>query len=484
MNNVRTRFAPSPTGYLHIGGLRTALYAWLFARKHGGAFILRIEDTDLNREVAGAKDVIYSTLKQTGLLYDEGPDVGGDFGPYVQSERADIYKKHAETLIASGAAYRCFCTKEELTAQRAAAEARGEIYTYDKHCLSLSEAEVRERLDAGEPYVIRQNMPREGETTYTDAVFGDITVPNADLDDNVLLKTDGMPTYNLANVVDDHLMGITHVIRGTEYLSSTPKYNHLYRAFDWEIPEYIHLPVVMKDKQRKLSKRHGDASFDDFIKKGYLKEALINYIALLGWSPGSDQEIFTLEELVDAFSIAGLSKSPAIFDTDKLTWMNAQYIRALPTADFIARAMPYFTQGGVDTFNLDLIAEIIQPRLETLAQIPEKLKFLTAMPAYEKSLYTHKRMKTDAEKALPVLLEAKALLEAQDEYAPEPLKESLTGLAEKLGIKNGQLLWPLRIAITGTAVTPGGAVEAACLLGKAETLRRLGHSIGMLTAQR
>lgn len=481
MKQVRTRFAPSPTGYLHIGGLRTALYAWLFARKNGGKFILRIEDTDQGREVEGATDVIYSTLKQTSLDYDEGPDVGGSFGPYIQSERADIYAKHAEMLIDCGAAYRCFCTKERLSEQRAKAEAKGETFAYDKHCLHLSPEEIQAKLDAGEPYVVRQNIPKEGETTYSDAVFGEVTVPNADLDDNVLLKTDGMPTYNLANVVDDHLMGITHVIRGVEYLSSTPKYNHLYRAFGWDIPEYIHMPVVMKDKQRKLSKRHGDASFDDFIHKGYLKEALINYIALLGWSPGTDQEIFTLDQLIEAFSIEGLSKSPAIFDTDKLTWMNAQYIRALSKKDFLGKAMPYLKQCGADAFNLDLITDIIQPRLEVLTEIPEKLAFLEKMPDYDKELYFHKRMKTDADKALPVLLEAQKLLEAHEDYTLEPLKEALLGLVERMGIKNGQLLWPLRVAITGTKVTPGGAVEAACLLGKEETLRRLKASIDMIS---
>ncbi len=478
---VRTRFAPSPTGYLHIGGLRTALYAWLYARKNNGVFILRIEDTDLNREVEGAKEVIYSTLRLTGLSYDEGPDAGGDFGPYIQSERKEIYKDYAEKLIQLGAAYRCFCTKERLADERAKAEGKGEAYTYDKHCLKLSMDEIQKRIEAGEPYVIRQNIPREGDTTYKDAVFGEITVPNADLDDNVLLKADGMPTYNLANVIDDHLMGITHVIRGTEYLSSTPKYNHLYRAFGWDIPEYIHLPVVMKDKQRKLSKRHGDASFEDFINKGYLKEALINYIALLGWSPGTDQEIFSLEELTEAFSIEGLSKSPAIFDVDKLTWMNAQYIRALSKQEFIERAYPYFEQCGVERFDLDLIAELIQPRLERLDEIPAKLSFLTSMPEFESGLYFNKKMKTDAQTALPVLTAAKDVLERQQDYSPGPLKEALMGLIEKLGIKNGQLFWPLRIAISGMEVTPGGPVEIACLLGKEETLRRLEESIKKLS---
>jgi len=480
MKQVRTRFAPSPTGYLHIGGLRTALYAWLYARKAGGVFILRIEDTDMGREVEGAKDVIYSTLKQTGLYYDEGPDVGGAYGPYIQSERREIYKEYAEKLVDLGAAYRCFCSKERLAEERAKAEAKGQTYTYDKHCLRLSREEIQRRLDAGEEYVIRQNIPREGETTYHDAVFGEITVPNADLDDNVLLKADGMPTYNLANVIDDHLMGITHVIRGVEYLSSTPKYNHLYRALGWDIPEYIHLPVVMKDKQRKLSKRHGDASFDDFINKGYLKEALLNYIALLGWSPGTEQEIFTLEELIEAFDIGGLSKSPAIFDVEKLTWMNAQYIRALTKDAFIERALPYFRQCGAEGFDLNLIADLVQPRLETLTEIPQKLSFLTAMPEFSNELYFHKKMKTDAGQALPVLKEAQAVLEAQQDYSLEPLKEALMALVEKLGIKNGQLFWPLRIAISGTEVTPGGAVEIACLLGKEETLRRLNQSIQRL----
>jgi glutamyl-tRNA synthetase len=480
MKQVRTRFAPSPTGYLHIGGLRTALYAWLYARKAGGVFILRIEDTDMGREVEGAKDVIYSTLKQTGLYYDEGPDVGGAYGPYIQSERREIYKEYAEKLVDLGAAYRCFCSKERLAEERTKAEAKGQTYTYDKHCLRLSREEIQRRLDAGEEYVIRQNIPREGETTYHDAVFGEITVPNADLDDNVLLKADGMPTYNLANVIDDHLMGITHVIRGVEYLSSTPKYNLLYRALGWDIPEYIHLPVVMKDKQRKLSKRHGDASFDDFINKGYLKEALLNYIALLGWSPGTEQEIFTLEELIEAFDIGGLSKSPAIFDVEKLTWMNAQYIRALTKDAFIERALPYFRQCGAEGFDLNLIADLVQPRLETLTEIPQKLSFLTAMPEFSNELYFHKKMKTDAGQALPVLKEAKAVLEAQQDYSLEPLKEALMALVEKLGIKNGQLFWPLRIAISGTEVTPGGAVEIACLLGKEETLRRLNQSIQKL----
>jgi glutamyl-tRNA synthetase len=483
MSQVRTRFAPSPTGYLHIGGLRTALYAWLFAHKHHGVFILRIEDTDLAREVQGAKDVIYDSLREAGLYYDEGPDVGGNYGPYIQSERRDIYREYANQLIERGAAYRCFCTKEQLAEARAAAEARGETYTYNKHCLHLSAEEIRRKLDAGETYVIRQNIPHEGETTYTDAVFGDITVPNADLDDNVLLKADGMPTYNLANVIDDHLMGVTHVIRGVEYLSSTPKYNHLYRAMGWDIPTYIHLPVVMKDKQRKLSKRHGDASYADFIQKGYLKEALINYIALLGWSPGTEQEIFTLDELIQAFSLEGLSKSSAIFDVEKLTWMNAQYIRALSQEDFIARALPYFKAAGVENMDLHLIAEMIQPRLERLDEIGDKLAFLTQMPAFGPELYFHKRSGTDAASALPVLKQAREALSALGNYSMDTLKAALTALVEQLGVKNGFVYWPVRIAISGLEVTPGGPAEIACLLGKAETLRRLDTSIAALERQ-
>ncbi len=480
MTKVRTRFAPSPTGYLHIGGLRTALYNYLFAKKNGGAFILRIEDTDRERLVEDACAVIYNTMKQTGLNYDEGPDAGGDFGPYIQSEREDIYRQYADELVKRGAAYYCFCTKERLADLRQEKEAAGEAFTYDKHCLSLSKEEVEAKLKAGEPYVIRQNIPKDGETTYKDAVYGEVTVPNADLDDNVLLKSDGMPTYNLANVVDDHLMGITHVIRGVEYLSSTPKYNHLYQALDWNIPEYVHLPPVMKDKQQKLSKRHGDASYQDFIDKGYLKEALINYIALLGWSGKGEQEIYTLEELIEAFDLDGLSKSPAIFDIEKLTWMNAQYIRSMSKEAFIQCAMPYFKQAGAENFDLELIAEAIQPRLEHMTEIPEKLSFLTKMPDYDLDLYYHKKMKTSADTALEVLEPSLALLESMDDFTKDGLHDPVMALVEKLGVKTGQLLWPLRVAITGTLVTPGGAFEAAELLGKEETLKRLKASIEKL----
>jgi glutamyl-tRNA synthetase len=478
---VRTRFAPSPTGYLHIGGLRTALYAYLYARKFDGKFILRIEDTDQERQVEGAEDVIYNTLKLTGLTYDEGPDVGGEYGPYIQSQRKEIYYLYARELVKRGAAYYCFCTKERLQQLREEKEAKGEAYAYDKHCLSLSPEEVQKRIDAGEPYVIRQNIPREGSTTYTDLVYGEITVPNSDLDDNVLLKSDGMPTYNLANVIDDHLMHITHIIRGVEYLSSTPKYNLLYEAMGWPLPVYIHLPPVMRDKQQKLSKRHGDASFKDFTDKGYLKEAILNYIALLGWSPGSEREIFTLEELADAFSLEGLSKSPAIFDTEKLTWMNAQYIRALPPAEFLRQAMPYYASClPHGRFDLVLLSRILQPRLETMTQIYDKLDFLLTLPAFDLALYEHKKMKTTQESSLPMLLKAREFLNGLSDYSETSLHEGLMGLVETLGVKNGFLLWPLRIAVTGTLVTPGGAVEIICLLGKEETLKRLDKSIETL----
>lgn len=478
---VRTRFAPSPTGYLHIGGLRTALYAWLYAKKNGGDFILRIEDTDRNRLVDDACDIIYRTMKDTGLVYDEGPDVGGEFGPYIQSKRKDIYKKYAELLVEKGAAYYCFCTKERLDKMHEEAKAAGQVAAkYDKHCLSLSKEEINRRLDAGEEYVIRQNIPDEGEAQYEDLVYGKITVPMSELEDNILLKSDGWPTYNLANVIDDHLMGITHVIRGIEYLSSTPKYNLLYDALGWERPTYIHLPPVMKDAQRKLSKRYGDASYEDFIKKGYLKEAIINYIALLGWSPTSNQEIFTLEELAQEFDLNGISKSPSIFDMDKLTWMNAQYIRALEPQKFIELARPYLDESLGGGFDYELICSLIQPRLETLAEIPQKVAFLKQMPDYNLDLYYHKKMKTSAETSLPALLAARDALSKLEDFSIEAIHDTLIPLAERMGIKNGQLLWPVRVAISGVAVTPGGANEIACLLGKDETLRRLDFSIEKL----
>jgi glutamyl-tRNA synthetase len=478
---VRTRFAPSPTGYLHIGGLRTALYAYLYAKKNNGDFVLRLEDTDRERLVDGADTLIYNTLKSTGLMYDEGPDIGGKYGPYIQSERKDIYRKYAEELVESGAAYYCFCTREELEDMRRGCEARGETPKYDKRCSRLGGDEVKKKLDAGVPYVIRQNIPLEGETTYSDMVYGDITVPNSDMEDNILLKSDGYPTYNLANVVDDHLMEISHVIRGVEYLSSTPKYNLLYGALGWDVPRYIHLPPVMRDKHAKLSKRHGDASYEDFVNKGFLPGAIINYIALLGWSPAGEQEIFSLDGLVGAFDISGISKSPAIFDVDKLKWMNGEYIRALEPDDFIDAALPYF-EKVIDPgkYDMRLMAKIIQQRLETLAEIPEKLAFFAQMPDYSIDLYNHKKMKVTPQSALVYIKEAYPVLDGLSEFTEPCIHDAMMELVQKLGIKNGQLLYPLRIAITGTAVTPGGAIEIAAMLGRSETLKRLEGSIGKL----
>ena len=441
---------------------------------------MRIEDTDRNRLVDEASDIIYRTLLDTGLTYDEGPDVGGPVGPYIQSERQEIYQRYAKELVERGAAYYCFCKKERLEEMRAAAEQKGEVAKYDKHCLHLPKEEVEARIAAGEEYVIRQNIPLEGETVYEDMVYGKITVPMADLEDNILLKSDGWPTYNLANVVDDHLMGITHVIRGIEYLSSTPKYNLLYDALGWERPSYIHLPPVMKDKQRKLSKRHGDASYEDFIAKGYLKEAILNYIALLGWSPAGEREIYSLDELAEVFDLSGISKSSAIFDVDKLTWMNGEYIRALSVEQFLERAKPYLDTALKVELDREKIAKLIMPRLETLTQIEEKVSFFNEMPEYSLELYAHKKMKTSPEAALPVLERALPALAAVEDFSNAALYAALCALAEELELKNGQVLWPVRVAISGTAVTPGGATELAEILGKEQTLARMEKSIAKL----
>lgn len=479
---VRTRFAPSPTGYMHIGNLRTALYAWLFAKKNKGDFILRIEDTDRNRLVDNACEIIYNTLRDTGLSYSEGPDVGGNYGPYIQSERKSIYGKYAKILVEKGAAYYCFCTKERLDALREEAAKEGKVFKYDKHCLKLSKEEVQAKLDAGEEYVIRQNIPLEGESSYFDNVYGEITVPMSDMEDNILLKSDGWPTYNMANVIDDHLMEITHVIRGIEYLSSTPKYNLLYDALGWERPSYVHLPPVMKDKTKKLSKRNGDASYEDLINKGYLKEAIINYIALLGWNPGGEREIFSLEELAEVFSLEGLSKSSAIFDIEKLTWMNGEYIRALSKEDFIARASRFTDWGTDDPTKIEKIAGLIQPRIETLTQIDEKIAFLREMAAFDAELYTNKKNKTTPENSIPLIESAIEALSdiPEEDFVNDNLYQALIEIAEKNEVKNGKVLWPVRIAITGLSVTPGGATEIAELLGKEETLKRLVASLGEL----
>ena len=478
---VRTRFAPSPTGYMHIGNLRTALYAYLIAKSKGGKFILRIEDTDQERYVDGAVDVIYKTMKDTGLIHDEGPDIGGDYGPYIQSERRSIYKEYAEKLVETGHAYYCFCTKERLEELRQRQTVMKVPTKYDGHCSKLSKEEIEANLKAGIPYVIRQKVPQYGKTTFHDEVFGDITVENAILDDNVLLKADGLPTYNFANVIDDHLMHITHIIRGSEYLSSTPKYNLLYEAFGWEIPKYIHVSPVMKDNGKKLSKREGDASYEDFINKGYLKEAVVNYIALLGWAPGDEREKFTLAELVDAFDIKGISKSPAIFDEKKLAWLNGEYIRELTPEKFHEDALPYY-KGVITNPEIDLkaVSELLQPRCERLSDIPEQVDFFDKLPEYDRELYTHKKMKTNPENSLEVLKEVLPVLEGIDDWTKENIHDRLIELVQKLELKNGRILWPVRVAVSGKAFTPGGGVELAAILGKKETIERIKKGIELL----
>ena len=480
MNEVRTRFAPSPTGYLHIGGLRTALFTYCIAKKAGGKFILRIEDTDQERYVEGANEVIYRTLRAVGLDWDEGPDVGGNFGPYIQTERRGIYKEYAEKLVELGGAYYCFCDKERLAELKAVQEASGVNPMYDRHCRNLSPEEVKAKLDAGTPYVIRQKVPLDGTTTFHDVLYGDITVENSTLDDQVLLKTDGLPTYNFANVVDDHLMGITHVVRGNEYLASAPKYTLLYEAFGWEEPVYIHVEHIMRDKQHKLSKRDGDASYEDFINKGYLSEAIVNYIALLGWSPKGEREIFSLKELIEEFDISGLSKSPAIFDPLKLKAMNGEYIRALSPEKFAEYAEPYIRQTCKGDFDIAKIAALLQPRTEVLSEIPDQVDFFDEMPSYDLALYENKKMKTNRETALEVLKKVLPVLENITDWNFDVLHDSLFNLIGEMGVKNGYVLWPVRVAISGKQFTPGGAIEVAEIIGKEETLSRMKRSIEML----
>lgn len=480
-NKVRTRFAPSPTGYMHIGNLRTALYAWLLARSSDeGTFILRIEDTDQERYVEGAVDLIYKTLADTGLVHDEGPDKDGGCGPYIQSERRGMYKKYAEELVEKGAAYYCFCDKERLEELRAIQTASKVPPKYDGHCSRLSKEEIAEKLASGVPYVIRQKIPQEGTTSFHDEVFGDITVENSTLDDNILLKADGLPTYNFANVIDDHLMGITHVIRGSEYLSSTPKYNLLYEAFGWEIPKYIHCSPVMKDAQKKLSKREGDASYEDFINKGYLKDAIINYIALLGWSPGTEQEIFTLDELVKAFDVSGISKSPAIFDVNKLNWMNAEYIRKLSMEEFTEKAMPYYKQAVKRDVDYNLLTTLLHDRTEKFSDIPENIDFIDELCDYDTELYVNKKMKTNEEVSKDALEKILPVLEGLTDWTHDAIHDALFALIESLGVKNGVILFPLRVAVSGKKFTPGGGVEIAELLGKEETIARIKAGIEKL----
>ena len=468
---VRTRFAPSPTGYMHVGNLRTALYTWLIARHNQGTFILRIEDTDQGRLVEGATDVIYRTLAECGLDHDEGPDIGGPVAPYIQSERRDTYGKYARLLVERGHAYYCFCEKAE------SEEDSGEFNRGDDPCRALDPAEAQARVDAGEPYVIRQKIPHGGTTTFHDAIFGAITVENDTLDDQVLLKRDGLPTYNFANVIDDHLMGITHVVRGSEYLSSAPKYNLLYEGFGWEVPTYVHCSPVMRDQHNKMSKRHGDPSYEDLRDQGFLTQAILNYVALLGWSPKGDQaeqEVFSLSELVDAFDLSGISKSPAIFDIEKLTHFNALYLRAMTPEAFHAVAEPYIRQSvknpALDTAE---IAALLQARCEKLTDIPEKVDFFDALPDYDAELFTNKKSKTNPEVSKSMLEAAIPMLEGLDAWTTDAIHDGLIALAEQLGVKNATLMWPVRIAAAGKSVTPGGAVEVCHILGREETLRRL-----------
>lgn len=463
---VRTRFAPSPTGYLHIGGLRTALYAYLYSKKNDGKFILRIEDTDLERYVDGAVEIIYSTLKEAGLNYDEGPDVGGDYGPYIQSMRKDIYLQYAEKLVENGGAYYCFCSKERLEKLRQDGATK-----YDKHCLKLSKKEIESKIKNNESYVIRQNIPEVGVSKYTDLVFGEIAVDYKDLEDNVLIKSDGMPTYNFANVVDDHLMKINYVIRGTEYLSSTPKYNLIYEGLGWEKPNYIHLQPIMKDATRKLSKRHGDASYEDFIKRGYLKDAIVNYIALLGWSPKENREKFTLAEMTDMFSLQGLSKSASIFDEAKLRWLNSQYVKDMSLGDFHSYALPFYEKAEyLKDYNLEFLSSLLHSRVEVFCDILPLTEFLINFDNFDLEQFTHQKMKTDkalAKVLLPDILE----IVKQNEIGA--LHDAFVSYAETNGYKKGQVLWIFRIAITGAASTPGGATEMAELLGKTRVIERI-----------
>ena len=477
---VRTRFAPSPTGYMHVGNLRTALYTWLIARHAGGTFILRIEDTDQGRLVEGATDVIYRTMAECGLTHDEGPDVGGPVGPYIQSQRRDLYLPYARLLVEKGAAYYCFCEKAE------SEEDSGDFDRAADPCRDLSAEEVAANLSAGKPYVIRQRIPQEGTTTFHDVSFGDITVENKTLDDQVLLKRDGLPTYNFANVVDDHLMGITHVVRGSEYLSSAPKYNLLYEAFGWDIPTYVHCSPVMRDQHNKMSKRHGDPSYEDLIAKGYLTEAVLNYVALLGWAPKgerSEQEIFSLAELVDAFDIAGISKSPAIFDIAKLDYFNATYLRALSPEAFAKVAEPYIRQSVKNpAIDLAAVAALLQARCEKLTDIPEKVDFFDRLPDYDVEFFTNKKSKTNAEVSRAMLEQAIPALEAMEDWSMDAIHDTLLNLAASLEVKNATLMWPVRIAVAGKLVTPGGAVELCCILGREETLRRLRLGLDKLRA--
>ncbi len=492
MDKIRTRYAPSPTGKMHVGNLRTALYEYLVAKHEGGDFIFRIEDTDQGRFVEGATEIIYDTMRQTGLEYDEGPDKDKGFGPYVQSERvkSGLYMKYAKELVEKGEAYYCFCTKERLESLRTPVNASGEedednkevkeIRKYDKHCLHLSKEEVEANLKAGMPFVIRQNIPTEGTTTFNDAIYGEITVNNEDLDDMILIKSDGFPTYNFANVVDDHLMKITHVVRGNEYLSSTPKYTRLYQAFGWEEPVYIHLPLITNEEHQKLSKRSGHSSFQDLMDQGFLPEAVVNFIALLGWSSGTDREFYTLQELIKEFDYHHINKSPSVFDMNKLKWMNGEYIKQLDDARYLELAVPYVKKVITKDLDLNKIAMLVKTRIETFCDIAEKIDFFEELPDYDTEMYVHKKMKTTKESSLEVLKELLPRLEALNDYSFAGVEAALMGYITEKGIKNGQGLWPIRTAVSGKQMTPGGAYEIMEILGKEESLRRVRKAIEML----
>ena len=481
MSKVRTRFAPSPTGRMHVGNLRTALYAYLIAKHEGGDFILRIEDTDQERYVEGALDIIYHTLKETGLVHDEGPDLDGGVGPYVQSERQaqGIYLKYAKELVEKGEAYYCFCGKERLESLKQEVAGK-EIIVYDKHCLHLSKEEVEAKLAAGVPYVIRQNIPNEGTTSFEDEIYGKIEVPNSELDDMILIKSDGYPTYNFANVVDDHLMGITHVVRGNEYLSSSPKYNRLYAAFGWDVPVYVHCPLITNEEHKKLSKRCGHSSYEDLIEQGFVTEAVVNYVALLGWCPSDNREIFSLEELVEAFDYHHMNKSPAVFDMSKLRWMNGEYIKAMDFDKFYERALPYLKEAIHKDLDLKKIASQVKTRIEVFPEIKELIDFYEEVPEYDTQMYCHKKMKTTEETSLNLLKEVLPLLEAQNDYSNDALFEALVAFGKEHGYKTGYIMWPIRTALSGKQTTPAGATEILEILGKEESIKRIHAAIEKL----
>ena len=479
---IRTRYAPSPTGRMHVGNLRTALYAYLIAKHEDGDFLLRIEDTDQERYVEGATEIIYRTLEKTGLIHDEGPDKDGGCGPYVQSERqkAGIYMEYAKMLVEKGEAYYCFCTPERLNSLRTTVNGE-EIMTYDKHCLHLSKEEVEANLAAGMPFVIRQNNPTEGTTTFNDDIYGDITVDNSELDDMVLIKSDGYPTYNFANVVDDHLMGITHVVRGNEYLSSSPKYNRLYAAFGWDVPVYVHCPLITDENHKKLSKRSGHSSFEDLIEQGFVAEAVVNYVALLGWSPEDNREIFSLKELIEAFNYKNISKSPAVFDMTKLRWMNGEYLKAMDFDRFYEMAEPYIKEVITKPMDLKKIAAMVKTRIETFLDIAGHIDFFEELPEYDVAMYTHKKMKTNAENSLELLKDVLPILEAQEDFTNDALYAALSQYVSEKGVKTGFVMWPIRTAVSGKQMTPAGATEIMEVLGKEESLARIRKGIEMLS---